>query len=156
MAESEYLFKLIIVGESGARVTIMPAWLAPHSLHVLQRARVGVGKSCLLLRFTNNSFQFVFDPTIGVEFGSRTVDLNGTQVKLQIWDTAGQEVFRSITRSYYRGAAGALIVYDITNRESFNKVQTWVNDGAVAACMHARNVLTTGLQCGRALKPTSS
>jgi len=95
----------------------------------------GVGKSCLLLQFTDKRFQPVHDLTIGVEFGARMVTIDGKQIKLQIWDTvplnylffffflkdgswistqAGQESFRSITRSYYRGAAGALLVYDIT------------------------------------------
>eukprot|EP01119_Soliformovum_irregulare_P010009 TRINITY_DN2424_c0_g1_i1.p1 TRINITY_DN2424_c0_g1~~TRINITY_DN2424_c0_g1_i1.p1 ORF type:complete len:133 (-),score=4.38 TRINITY_DN2424_c0_g1_i1:463-861(-) len=86
----DYLFKYIIIGDSG------------------------VGKSCLLLQFTDKRFQPAHDLTIGVEFGSRMISIDGKQVKLQIWDTAGQESFRSITRSYYRGAAGALLVYDIT------------------------------------------
>jgi Ras-related protein Rab-2A len=85
----------------------------------------GVGKSCLLLRFTDNRFQPIHDTTIGVEFGSRTLIIDKKSIKLQIWDTAGQESFRSITRSYYRGAAGALLVYDITRRESFEHLQRW-------------------------------
>ncbi|GMP30199.1 hypothetical protein CsSME_00004970 [Camellia sinensis var. sinensis] len=86
----DYLFKYIIIGDTG------------------------VGKSCLLLQFTDKRFQPVHDLTIGVEFGARMVTIDGRPIKLQIWDTAGQESFRSITRSYYRGAAGALLVYDIT------------------------------------------
>ena len=81
--KNSYLFKYIIIGDTG------------------------VGKSCLLLQFTDKRFQPVHDLTIGVEFGARTVQIDGKAVKLQIWDTAGQESFRSITRSYYRGAAGA-------------------------------------------------
>ena len=73
-----------------------------------------MGKSCLLLQFTDKRFQQVHDLTIGVEFGARMVKIEEKNIKLQIWDTAGQESFRSITRSYYRGAAGALLVYDIT------------------------------------------
>ncbi|XP_058868491.1 ras-related protein Rab-2B-like isoform X2 [Acipenser ruthenus] len=88
----------------------------------------GVGKSCLLLQFTDKRFQPVHDLTIGVEFGARMIDINGKQIKLQIWDTAGQESFRSITRSYYRGAAGALLVYDITRRETFNHLTSWLED----------------------------
>ncbi|KAL9669373.1 hypothetical protein QQ045_006920 [Rhodiola kirilowii] len=76
----------------------------------------GVGKSCLLLQFTDKRFQPVHDLTIGVEFGARMITIDNKPIKLQIWDTAGQESFRSITRSYYRGAAGALLVYDITRR----------------------------------------
>ncbi|KAK7825032.1 ras-related protein rab-2-b [Quercus suber] len=74
----------------------------------------GVGKSCLLLQFTDKRFQLVHDLTIGVEFGARMITIDNKPIKLQIWDTGGQEFFRSITRSYYRGAAGALLVYDIT------------------------------------------
>ena len=91
----------------------------------------GVGKSCLLLQFTDKRFQPVHDLTIGVEFGSRLLalpDTNQTQVKLQIWDTAGQESFRSITRSYYRGAAGALLVYDITRRDTFQHLNRWLEE----------------------------
>ena len=88
----------------------------------------GVGKSCLLLQFTDKRFQQVHDLTIGVEFGARMITIDNKQVKLQIWDTAGQESFRSITRSYYRGAAGALLVYDITRRETYNHLTSWLDD----------------------------
>lgn len=74
--------------------------------------------------------------TIGVEFGSRIVNVGGKQIKLQIWDTAGQERFRSVTRSYYRGAAGALLVYDTTSRESFNTLSNWLNDTRTLASPH--------------------
>ena len=87
-----------------------------------------MGKSCLLLQFTDKRFQHVHDLTIGVEFGSRMVSINDRQIKLQIWDTAGQESFRSITRSYYRGAAGALLVYDITRRDTFEHLSSWLED----------------------------
>lgn len=83
------------------------------------------------------SFHFVVKDdsshTIGVEFGSRIVNVGGKSVKLQIWDTAGQERFRSVTRSYYRGAAGALLVYDTTSRESFNALTNWLNDARTLA-----------------------
>merc|ERR1712127_843273 len=75
--------------------------------------------------FTDKRFQPVHDLTIGVEFGARMITIDNKQIKLQIWDTAGQESFRSITRSYYRGAAGALLVYDITRRETFNHLTSW-------------------------------
>ncbi|XP_077245262.1 ras-related protein RABB1c-like isoform X2 [Tasmannia lanceolata] len=88
----------------------------------------GVGKSCLLLQFTDKRFQPVHDLTIGVEFGARMITIDNKPIKLQIWDTAGQESFRSITRSYYRGAAGALLVYDITRRETFNHLASWLED----------------------------
>ncbi len=118
--------------------------------------RAGVGKSCLLLQFTDKRFQPVYDLTIGVEFGARTIKLDDKTIKLQIWDTvrararaggewsarrrrargrrggavaqAGQESFRSITRSYYRGAAGALLVYDITRRETFSHLSRWLEE----------------------------
>mmetsp|Transcript_6096 Transcript_6096/g.12744 ORF Transcript_6096/g.12744 Transcript_6096/m.12744 type:complete len:217 (+) Transcript_6096:101-751(+) len=99
-----YLFKYIIIGDTG------------------------VGKSCLLLQFTDKRFQPVHDLTIGVEFGARMVTIDNKQVKLQIWDTAGQESFRSITRSYYRGAAGALLVYDITRRDTFKHLSRWLEE----------------------------
>ncbi|CAF5006674.1 unnamed protein product [Rotaria magnacalcarata] len=73
-----------------------------------------VGKSCLLLQFTDKRFRAVNDTTIGVEFGNQFVTIDGKSIKLQIWDTAGQEIFRSITRSYYRAAAAAFLVYDIS------------------------------------------
>merc|ERR1719262_326159 len=99
-----YLFKYIIIGDTG------------------------VGKSCLLLQFTDKRFQPVHDLTIGVEFGARMITIDNKQIKLQIWDTAGQESFRSITRSYYRGAAGALLVYDITRRDTFNHLSRWLEE----------------------------
>lgn len=99
-----YLFKYIIIGDTG------------------------VGKSCLLLQFTDKRFQPVHDLTIGVEFGARMISCADTQVKLQIWDTAGQESFRSITRSYYRGAAGALLVYDVTRRDTFQHLGRWLEE----------------------------
>ena len=87
----------------------------------------GVGKSCLLLQFTDKRFNASdHDLTIGVEFGARVVNVDDKQIKLQIWDTAGQESFRSITRSYYRGAHGALLVYDITRRETFTHLKGWL------------------------------
>merc|ERR1711879_906953 len=78
---------------------------------------MGVGKSCLLHQFTEQKFIPDSPHTIGVEFGTRIIELGTKKIKLQIWDTAGQERFRAVTRSYYRGAAGALLVYDITRRQ---------------------------------------
>lgn len=79
----------------------------------------GVGKSCCLLQFSENSFTPSFITTIGIDFKIRTIDLDGKRVKLQIWDTAGQERFRTITTAYYRGAMGILLVYDVTDKRSF-------------------------------------
>ena len=66
--------------------------------------------------------------TIGVEFGTRIIEVSGQKIKLQIWDTAGQERFRAVTRSYYRGAAGALMVYDVTRRSTYNHLSSWLTD----------------------------
>lgn len=79
----------------------------------------GVGKSCCLLRFSEDSFTPSFITTIGIDFKIRTIELDGKRVKLQIWDTAGQERFRTITTAYYRGAMGILLVYDVTDQRSF-------------------------------------
>jgi Ras-related protein Rab-1A len=88
----------------------------------------GVGKSCLLLRFADDTYTESFISTIGVDFKIRTIDLEGKTVKLQIWDTAGQERFRTITSSYYRGAHGIIVVYDITDTESFANVRMWLKE----------------------------
>ncbi|XP_042328895.1 ras-related protein Rab-2B isoform X1 [Sceloporus undulatus] len=107
-----YLFKYVIIGDTG------------------------VGKSCLLLQFTDKRFTAVHDLTIGVEFGSRMITIDDKKIKLQVWDTAGQESYRSITRSYYRGAAGALLVYDITRRETFNHLYSWLEDARQQSSAH--------------------
>ncbi|KAH0869340.1 hypothetical protein HID58_076362 [Brassica napus] len=109
---SDYLFKLLLIGDSG------------------------VGKSCLLLRFADDSYLDSYISTIGVDFVSllfpspkiRTVEQDGKTIKLQIWDTAGQERFRTITSSYYRGAHGIIVTYDVTDQESFNNVKQWLNE----------------------------
>ncbi|KAL2939444.1 Ras-related protein RABD1 [Bienertia sinuspersici] len=100
----DYLFKLLLIGDSS------------------------VGKSCLLLRFADDSYVDSYISTIGVDFKIRTVELDSKTIKLQIWDTAGQERFRTITSSYYRGAHGIIIVYDVTEMESFNNVKQWLNE----------------------------
>ncbi|CAF1632934.1 unnamed protein product, partial [Didymodactylos carnosus] len=88
-----------------------------------------VGKSCLLLQFTDKRFQPVHDLTIGVEFGARMITIDGKQIKLQIWDTVNIiEMSFNLCISYYRGAAGALLVYDITQRHTFNHLTSWLED----------------------------
>eukprot|EP01126_Amoeba_proteus_P007399 TRINITY_DN12665_c0_g1_i1.p1 TRINITY_DN12665_c0_g1~~TRINITY_DN12665_c0_g1_i1.p1 ORF type:complete len:244 (-),score=46.26 TRINITY_DN12665_c0_g1_i1:78-743(-) len=108
-----YLFKFIIIGDTA------------------------VGKSCLLLQFAESRFQPSHDMTIGVEFGTKTVIVDDTQIRLQIWKQWYQrrvrgdtESFRAITRSYYRGAAGALLVFDITRRDSFNQLDGWLSEAS--------------------------
>eukprot|EP01118_Nematostelium_gracile_P013079 TRINITY_DN488_c0_g1_i3.p1 TRINITY_DN488_c0_g1~~TRINITY_DN488_c0_g1_i3.p1 ORF type:complete len:798 (+),score=145.71 TRINITY_DN488_c0_g1_i3:163-2556(+) len=112
------LFKLLLIGDSG------------------------VGKSCLLLRFADNTFfSHSFVSTIGVDFKIRTIDVDGYTIKLQLWDTTGQERFRTITSSYYRGAHGILIVYDITDRTSFNNVKQWLGEIDRYACENVNKIL---------------
>ncbi|OVA18292.1 Small GTPase superfamily [Macleaya cordata] len=89
---------------------------------------LGVGKSCLLLRFSDGSFTTSFITTIGIDFKIRTIELDGKRIKLQIWDTAGQERFRTITTAYYRGAMGILLVYDVTDESSFNNIRNWIRN----------------------------
>ncbi|KAA8894962.1 P-loop containing nucleoside triphosphate hydrolase protein [Sphaerosporella brunnea] len=89
----------------------------------------GCGKSSLTIRLCEGRFNPAHDVTIGVEFGSRIIPVSpDKKIKLQIWDTAGQESFRAITKSYFRGATGALLVYDITRRETFDHVKTWLEE----------------------------
>ena len=86
----------------------------------------GVGKSGLLSRFTRDEFQMDSKGTIGVEFATRQIEHDGKTIEAQVWDTAGQERYRAITAAYYRGAVGALIVYDITQRDSFENCERWL------------------------------
>jgi Ras-related protein Rab-2A len=87
-----------------------------------------VGKSNILLRFTDNRFQSSHDSTIGVEFATKIISYQNTIYKIQLWDTAGQEAYRSITKLYYRGSIGCLMVYDITNKNSFDSLKFWIED----------------------------
>jgi len=100
----DYLFKLLLIGDSG------------------------VGKTCVLFRFSEDAFNSTFISTIGIDFKIRTIDLDGKKIKLQIWDTAGQERFRTITTAYYRGAMGIMLVYDITNEKSFDNIRNWIRN----------------------------
>ena len=100
----DYLLKYIIIGDAA------------------------VGKSNLLLRFAQGDFKTEYQLTIGVEFGAKNVDISNKKFRLQIWDTAGQENYRSITRAYYKNSVCALVVYDISSRDSFNNVTTWIED----------------------------
>ena len=94
----------------------------------------GVGKSGLLSRFTRDEFQHDSKPTIGVEFATRQIEHDGKTIEAQVWDTAGQERYRAITAAYYRGAVGALIVYDITQRDSFENCERWLKVCGATSC----------------------
>ncbi|CAN6321995.1 unnamed protein product [Urochloa humidicola] len=102
--EYDYLFKVVLIGDSG------------------------VGKSNLLSRFTRNTFSLDSKSTIGVEFATRTIQVEGKTIKAQIWDTAGQERYRAITSAYYRGAVGALLVYDVTKAATFENARRWLKE----------------------------
>ena len=99
-----YLFKYIIIGDSA------------------------VGKSNILLRYIHDKFNEDFQSTIGVEFGAKNLKIEDKIYRIQIWDTAGQETFRSITRAYYKNSVCACVVYDITNRNSFQNIKSWIED----------------------------
>ena len=98
----DHIFKVLIIGDSS------------------------VGKSNILLRFSDNIFHDTFLPTIGVDFKIRNVKMGDQTIKLNIWDTAGQERFKTITSTYYKGAHGIILAYDVTDRESFNNVNNWL------------------------------
>jgi len=98
-----------------------------HLAKVVLLGDTGVGKSCLLLRFAEDTFTNSFISTIGIDFKVKTVNVDGVRTKLQIYDTAGQERFRTITAAYYRGAQGVMLVYDVTDARSFGNIRTWVN-----------------------------
>ncbi|GCB66719.1 hypothetical protein scyTo_0000633 [Scyliorhinus torazame] len=98
------------------------------TLKILIIGESGVGKSSLLLRFTDGTFDSEIGSTIGVDFKVKTMRTDGNNVKLAIWDTAGQERFRTLTPSYYRGAQGVILVYDVTRRETFAKLDNWLNE----------------------------
>ncbi|XP_057533149.1 ras-related protein RABA5a isoform X2 [Amaranthus tricolor] len=100
----DYLFKIVLVGDSA------------------------VGKSNLLARFARDEFYPNSKSTIGVEFQTQKMEINGKEIKAQIWDTAGQERFRAVTSAYYRGAVGALLVYDISRRQTFDSISRWLNE----------------------------
>ena len=104
---SDYIFKIVLIGDTS------------------------VGKSCLLTRFADDQFTENYVTTIGVDFRFKTMIVMDEIIKVQVWDTAGQERYRSITNTYYRGAKGILIVFDLTNPESFNNIENWINEVTV-------------------------
>eukprot|EP01119_Soliformovum_irregulare_P009549 TRINITY_DN2296_c0_g1_i1.p1 TRINITY_DN2296_c0_g1~~TRINITY_DN2296_c0_g1_i1.p1 ORF type:complete len:127 (-),score=9.52 TRINITY_DN2296_c0_g1_i1:442-822(-) len=88
----------------------------------------GVGKTSIVLQYVENRFSPISSPTIGASFLSKTLWITNSRIRLQLWDTAGQERFRSLAPMYYRGAAAALLVYDVTSPETFKKVKEWVRE----------------------------
>jgi len=115
--EYDYLFKLLLIGDSG------------------------VGKSSLLLRFSDDTWTDKYISTIGVDFKIKNLNLDGKLVKLQIWDTAGQERFRTITSSYYRGAHGIIIVYDVADQLTFTNIKNWLQEIDRYAGSHVHKLL---------------
>ena len=103
-SDYQYIFKLILIGNSG------------------------VGKSSILNRYMNKAFQETYKCTIGVDFLMKSIEINGKTVKLQLWDTAGQEKYKSMVASYYRGANVAFVIFDLTNRESFDSLPLWIEN----------------------------
>ncbi|KAG5859404.1 Rab GTPase [Encephalitozoon hellem] len=103
-SECKYLFKIILIGNSG------------------------VGKTCLMKRYTDETYSFTQSSTIGVDFKIKSLEAEGEKVKLQIWDTAGQERFRAIISNYYRGAHGIIIVFDMGSKESFDNLGDWLGE----------------------------
>lgn len=97
-----------------------------YTLKILTIGESAVGKTCILLRFTDNQFLMNHITTIGIDYKSKKITSGQYSVKLKIWDTAGQERFRNITKQYYKGADGILLVYDITDRNSFEKIKDWM------------------------------
>lgn len=106
----------------------------------------GVGKSCLLLRFGDQTFTSSFITTIGIDFKVKDIDIDGKRIRLQLWDTAGQERFRTITNSYYRGAGGILLVYDVTDEQSFQNVRQWMRNIEQYAADNVNKILV-GTKC---------
>jgi len=98
------------------------------NLKILIIGDSSTGKSSLLLRFVNDTFDPEISATIGVDFKVKTIVLDGKRVKLSIWDTAGQERFRTLTPSYYRGAQGVILVYDVSSKQSFEGLEIWLNE----------------------------
>ena len=104
MEQKEFIYKILLLGDSS------------------------VGKTCFLMRYTDNTFQDIHMSTIGLDYKLKNVQLeDGKMVKIQVWDTAGQDRFRSITKNYYKGAHGIILIYDVTENKSFENVKNWMN-----------------------------
>ncbi|KAL2098610.1 hypothetical protein ACEWY4_005090 [Coilia grayii] len=106
----------------------------------------GVGKTCLLWRFTDNDFHPSHISTVGIDFKMKTLDIDGIKVRVQIWDTAGQERYQTVTKEYYRRAQGILLVYDVTNEHSFQHIVKWASDVDESAPDQVKRILV-GNKC---------
>ncbi|KAJ3451806.1 ras and ef-hand domain-containing protein [Anaeramoeba flamelloides] len=113
----EHVFKIILIGDGG------------------------VGKSCLMLRFTEDSFPTTYMSTVGVDFKVTTIEVDGIRSKLQIWDTAGQERFKTITRNYYKGVHGAMLLFDVTDEKSFENTSEWLKEVSNYADLNLKKIL---------------
>lgn len=116
----QYIFKIILIGDSG------------------------VGKTSLMTRFTDKCYEESSLTTIGVDFKIKTIDIDGAKVKLQIWDTAGQEKFRAIVSNYYRGAQGILLVFDMLNRKSFTSLSDWLGELEKKGALNTADIMILG------------
>ena len=104
MEQKEFIYKILLLGDSS------------------------VGKTCFLMRYTDNTFQDIHMSTIGLDYKLKNVQLeDGKMVKIQVWDTAGQDRFRSITKNYYKGAHGIILIYDVTDQQSFQHIKDWID-----------------------------
>lgn len=144
-AKYDYLIKLLLIGDSGMSSSLILESGAPPSPYPCPPpsccVTVGVGKSCLLLRYSDDSFTSSFITTIGIDFKIKSITIGESKVKLQIWDTAGQERFRTITTAYYRGAMGILLVYDVAEESSFSNVRNWMRQIEQNAAENVNRVL---------------
>jgi len=120
----DYIIKILLIGDSG------------------------VGKSCVLLRFADDAFTQSFITTIGIDFKVKTIEIDGKVIKLQIWDTAGQEKFKTVSMAYYRGAMGIMLVYDVTDDKSFYNIKNWITNIEQHASENVERMLI-GNKCDR-------
>ena len=112
-----------------------------HKIKLLIIGDSGVGKSCILLRYVDNKYSEDFSATIGIDNKSKIVIIDKLKYKLHIWDTAGQERFRTVTSSYYRGAHGIMVVYSISDEESFHNIKKWLQEIDRYACEDVRKII---------------
>jgi small GTP-binding protein len=121
--KTDFTFKILTIGESG------------------------VGKTCILLRYSDDKFMKNHLTTIGIDYKAKVINLSGKSIKLKIWDTAGQDRFRNITQQYYKGADGIVLVYDVTDRGSFEKVRDWMKQIQIYTQKDAIGMVLLGNKC---------